>query len=88
MLPEVDADTVVLGCTHYVYIKKYVTARYGCPIFDGLEGTAKHLCNILGNSENNQNIPVADVKFIGGDVEKNEKVFKSLFFPKKVGSEK
>ena len=88
MLPEVDTDTVVLGCTHYVYIKDYVKAKYCCPIFDGLEGTAKHLCNILGDVENNQKILNADVKFIGGDEEKNEKVFKSLFFPKKAGSEK
>lgn len=46
-LPKGNPDTVVLGCTHYVYIKKFVSSFYGAEVLDGNAGVAKRLCSIL-----------------------------------------
>lgn len=81
LLPDVDADAVVLGCTHYSLVKKTVGAKYGCNVFDGLEGTARHLCNVLGScgyfGTDYRNVSDR-VAFIGGDEEKNRKVFELI----------
>lgn len=46
-LPKGKPSAVVLGCTHYVYLKEYVKKSYHCPVFDGNEGVAKRLKNTL-----------------------------------------
>lgn len=38
---------VVLGCTHYVFYREEIERFYGIPVFDGNEGTAKRLKNLL-----------------------------------------
>ncbi len=42
---------VVLGCTHFIFLKKYIQAYFGqeTKIYDGNIGTAKHLKEILSN---------------------------------------
>ena len=35
-------DAVVLGCTHYVFVKERIEKALGCPAFDGNIGTADH----------------------------------------------
>ncbi len=51
LLPDVSADSVVLGCTHYAFIKRQIERRYGCPVFDGTEGTAVHFSEIVGMTD-------------------------------------
>lgn len=46
-LPKGKPDLVVLGCTHYVYLKNYVENFYGCPCLDGNEGIADRLLSVL-----------------------------------------
>lgn len=47
-LPKVEgADVVVLGCTHYGYIKREIQAFYGCEIVDGNEGIVRRLKMVL-----------------------------------------
>jgi glutamate racemase len=46
-LPKMQADAVVLGCTHYAYIKNQIEAFYGCKIYDGNEGIARRLSTVL-----------------------------------------
>lgn len=48
-----DADAIVLGCTHYVFLKPYFYRLYGdrYKLFDGNEGAVKRLKNLL--TENN-----------------------------------
>ncbi len=46
-LPKGTPTAVVLGCTHYVYLKDYVKKQYACPVFDGNEGVAKRLKSTL-----------------------------------------
>lgn len=48
-LPKASLDGVVLGCTHYVFIKKQIGAFYNCPIYDGNEGVACRLKAIVKN---------------------------------------
>ena len=44
-----QVDAVVLGCTHYVFIKETVRDFFpaGTPILDGNEGTVRQLGNVL-----------------------------------------
>ena len=51
LLPDIRADSVVLGCTHYAFVKKQIEARYNCPVFDGIEGTAAHFSEIVGTTD-------------------------------------
>ncbi len=46
-LPEGSYDAVVLGCTHFVYLKKEISEYYSAPVFDGGEGTVKRLAEVL-----------------------------------------
>ncbi len=48
LLPDVRADSVVLGCTHYAFVKRQIESKYNCPVFDGTEGTAAHFLEIMG----------------------------------------
>lgn len=52
-VPAGDISTIVLGCTHYSFIKKEILAAAGgniC-IVDGSEGTSRHLKNMLDVSD-------------------------------------
>ncbi len=51
LLPDIHADSVVLGCTHYTFVKRQIEARYNCPVFDGTEGTAAHFWEIVGTAD-------------------------------------
>ena len=46
-LPRGSPNAVVLGCTHYLYIKEKIKNFYGCEVFDGNEGIAQRLYNQL-----------------------------------------
>lgn len=46
-LPKVKADKVVLGCTHYIYIKDEIARFYNCKIYDGNNGIKNRLLSIL-----------------------------------------
>ena len=76
-LPNIKADAVVLGWTLYVFCKEVISDYYNCAVFDGIEGTADHLCKILGNSDH-QTPRAQKIAFSGGDTDKNRLVFRSL----------
>lgn len=81
-LPDIDTDTVVLGCTHYVFAQKLIQKRYKKPIFNGLEGTTNRILDILGEEEVQISFAEsANITFCGGDEEKNRQVFYNAFFP-------
>jgi glutamate racemase len=67
-------DSVVLGCTHYCFVKKQIQKKYKCEVFDGILGTANHLVKILGNvNHNNKNI--GKINFICGNYSKNKQIY-------------
>ena len=49
-LPRGRPNVVVLGCTHYIYIKEAVKKFYGCEVIDGNEGVATRLLSVLKTS--------------------------------------
>lgn len=50
-LPRGKPAAVVLGCTHYIYIKEEIKRLYGCEVYDGNEGIAKRLSDVLSKPE-------------------------------------
>lgn len=53
-LPPGKPDAVVLGCTHYIYIKKEIKDFYGCEVYDGNDGIARRLSSVLSKNQNLQ----------------------------------
>ncbi len=47
LLPQGNPKGVVLGCTHYIYIKEKISDFYKCNAYDGNEGIAKRLKCVL-----------------------------------------
>lgn len=87
LLPEENADSVVLGCTHYIYIKNALRALYNCPIYDGIEGTVRRLMELLGMYDHSGYFLGNDdhfcrksykITFLGGNIVKNEQVFNHI----------
>lgn len=74
LLPDAECDGVVLGCTHYTYAADIISAHYKCPVYDGVEGTAARLCNILGIFDH-RGCGAQRVAFSGGNAKFNRLVF-------------
>lgn len=79
LLPDKKYQSVVLGCTHYVYIKDIVEKFYNCPVFDGIEGTANHLCEKLGKTDH-RGARRQKITFVGGYEDKNRMIFRRLIW--------
>ena len=80
MLPEYSPDSVVLGCTHYTYVKDIIKRFYSCDIYDGIYGTADLVYKTLSQNTVQTAQIRPEIKFCGGDESKNREVF-SLLFP-------
>ena len=52
LLPSGNPLAVVLGCTHYVYIKEQIKNYYRCPVYDGNHGIALRLGSLLEQNRN------------------------------------
>lgn len=75
-------DAVVLGCTHYPFIKKQIRAVLGdIPVFDGGAGTARELQREL--KEKGIDNPAADggkVEFVSSrDTEEELRLYRTLY---------
>ncbi len=85
LLPCKKPDTVVLGCTHYIYVKREIEKFYGCKSFDGVDGIVAALRKTLQKCGDFDAKTLGKVSFWGGDTAKNERVFisgkKSQNFP-------
>lgn len=44
-------DGIVLGCTHYLFVRSRIEAFYGLPAFDGNLGTAQRLRSVLSEPD-------------------------------------
>ena len=83
-LPVVKADAVVLGCTHYTYIKEKIASFYSAPVFDGNEGVANRLSRlILQNNRDAQPLATpsktAPIFFINDKNGYNEQIYEQMF---------
>ncbi len=82
-LPVFKADSVVLGCTHYVFQKEKIRTFYGCKIFDGNEGICNRLREVLSKSPVSVTLPampdVAPIIYLGNTKRKNKFIFEQTF---------
>lgn len=88
LLPKEEADVVVLGCTHYSFVKKQIEEMYSCLVVDGTAATADHFAKILGTTDHRRpQIGKSDHKapkkpnivFLGSDNVINEQVYRKYF---------
>ena len=91
--PRCTPDVVVLGCTHYSFVKAQIAAFYGVPVLDGNEGVAKRLQTVLAleektpvllqaqplvtPSENSAFFP--SIYFLGETKKHNKRIFEQMF---------
>lgn len=98
-LPCGKFDGVVLGCTHYSFFSNQISAYYSAPVYDGSQGTAKRLDQVLKmimlgkiahytTTQNPNNcFSFSDektVKFIGKCRKINEMVYNRTFVLEKI----
>lgn len=86
--PPGTPDSVVLGCTHYVYLKGQIKDFYGCDIFDGNAGVAGRLFSLFpANSREERPLATplpncgqfSPIFFLGGALEYNKRVYEQMF---------
>ena len=46
-----DCDAIVLGCTHYIFLEKYITERFGEKVYDGVDGLINNVLKYLSEKE-------------------------------------
>ncbi|MCD8040253.1 MAG: aspartate/glutamate racemase family protein [Clostridia bacterium] len=73
-----EFSSVVLGCTHYIFVADKIKNYYGVPVFDGMVGTADHLGEISGIFDHQTNSH-PNVSFISGDFDKNRTIFENIY---------
>ncbi len=80
-LPPLQVDGVVLGCTHYIYLKEKIEKYYAAPCFDGNQGTAKQLQKVLFSSKNtlSTHSKEGDLIFLGNSKVVNAYLYKQMF---------
>ena len=78
-LPRGEYAAVVLGCTHYIFLRDRIAGYYGCPVFDGNIGTADHLARIANIcSKNVSKNHISVPKFFGNAAKLNQSVYNAL----------
>ncbi len=78
-LPTGNPDSVVLGCTHYVFLKKQIQTFYQATIYDGNEGIAKRLQSELLKNPEKSNDFQGQVFFLGRAKWSNKYVYEQMF---------
>lgn len=75
-LPKGKFDAVVLGCTHYIYLREKIASYYKCSVYDGNAGTVDHLGKILNIcSKNDEKTEQNEPYFYGKSKKVNEKAY-------------
>jgi glutamate racemase len=70
----INFDNIVLGCTHYIFLKDILKKRGFNKIFDGNEGTANYLKKYL-TANNLINEKGGKIYYKGSGSRKNKKIF-------------
>ena len=84
-LPGGRFDNVVLGCTHYIYMKRVFAGAYpGANFYDGTERTLNDFFAVFGDDAKNVTtcdkcITICSKNFIGDDKLRNYGVFSKRF---------
>jgi glutamate racemase len=75
-LPQGTPTAVVLGCTHYIYIRKQIEEFYGCETIDGNEGIARRICRETGGQGG---VEKGKIFFLGDSKNTNKRVYEQTF---------
>lgn len=80
-ITENNSDCLVLGCTHYIYLKQILEKQLKTKVYDGNKGVARRVSQLLENSFNNKE--GGEVKFLlsfhdDNQIIKYEKILNSL----------
>lgn len=83
-LVKMKTDAVVLGCTHYIYIRDEISRFYSSPVFDGNHGISIHLIKYLTScgincAVNVDNMCKNNIIFVGNEKNYNYFVYKHMF---------
>lgn len=82
-IPAIDSiESIVLGCTHFVFIKDYLNDKYEgqIRIFDGNIGTIRNLTKrLVKNSLNNITDKTQEVLIIGSGSQEKIELSKKIF---------
>lgn len=76
-LPYGNFDSVVLGCTHYIFAANIIKKVFNCVVYDGLIGTVNHLSEILGEIDHKR-IKKPNIAFYDGNYVKNKALFDKI----------
>ena len=85
-LPTGNPDAVVLGCTHYIYVKQQIAQFYNAKVYDGNTGMANRLQSLI--LKTTQNIPKTEcndscffdnIFFLGKCKWSNKHVYEQMF---------
>lgn len=77
--PQGSPTAVVLGCTHYIYLKEKIAQFYGVETFDGNAGIANRLACFLDEKPLQTTSDTVPVFFLGSQKDTNKKVFEQTF---------
>ncbi len=87
LLPDEKVDCVVLGCTHYTFVKRQIADKYACPVLDGTGATADHFAKIVGTVDHFAPLlgkldhfgeKRLNMTFLGVNSEKNAQIFNHI----------
>ena len=78
-LPKGTPNAVVLGCTHYIYIRKSVEDFYRCKVYDGNEGIADRLSMLLKEQTIQE---TSQIFFLGSGEKVNQTLYERMFAEK------
>gem|GEM_PF-1670706 len=84
-LPAGDFDNVILGCTHYLFLRNFFSSRYPrAKIYDGIDGAAAALRARIPAFRKKMTtcdncITIDSRNFLGSDKKRNYEVFRAKF---------
>ena len=82
-LPRVEADGVVLGCTHYSLIKNRIAEFYAAEVFDGNDAVATRLWQLIAEEEKSRGNSGENLPKIGSFCASKKSLRRIHFFVEK-----
>ena len=81
LVPFLDADSVVLGCTHYPFIRRHIEEILpGAKIFDGGFGTAKEAVRRIKEAGlENRSTQKGNIEFVSSKDKKMSELYRRFF---------
>ncbi len=70
-------NSIILGCTHYVFLKNQFISTYKCNVYDGLDDVSSRLNKVLLDKKSNNVNP--KIYFIGLTAKRNFCVYNKVF---------